>query len=369
MAEGDFTYYHRTNLHGFRRKKVRITSAQLLALNATAQVLVPAPGRGLALLLDELRLRYNPGTIEYVSQAGAGAVTNRIVTVVNLTNTALTIAAQPAFPSYITFTIVDTTPSITAGTVTIVGKDRFGNTITEVANYANTGLTYRSVNAFAYVTSVTTAAFATLGGSGDETIIVGVEPLTAEDFAVRYGSISGLRVASVHSQGFLRGAEAFDDDAIVVSANLTNTTLTLTAEAAILPSVSQVVVTIVDTTVSLVAGGRITITGTAEDGASQSEEILFVAGTLVYVSQFAYATVTSVKTAGFTVLGGSGDETIKVGAAAGAKFAVARPEYTSLVPPENKALVLVMDTGEIASGNGTVDAAVMYRIVPMTIRD
>jgi hypothetical protein len=41
---------------------------------------------------------------------------------------------------------------------------------------------------------------------------------------------------------------------------------------------------------------------------------------------------------------------------------------SSQVLPENTALVLAMDTGEIASGNGTAKVGVHYRIVDLALR-
>lgn len=104
---------------------------------------------------------------------------NDIVTVVNLTNTTLTIAAQPVKPGRLTILIVDTTPSITAGTVTITGTrapkaGEVGNqTVSEVVSCAAGAGTYRTSTVWITLTSIVTAAFATLGGSGDETIKIG----------------------------------------------------------------------------------------------------------------------------------------------------------------------------------------------------
>jgi hypothetical protein len=98
---------------------------------------------------------------------------DRIVVSVNLTNVALTIAAQPDVPRNLTCDVTDTTPSITAGTITFVGKDPKGRTITEVMDLADS-LTFVGEKIFASVTSATVAGATVLGGSGDETVIVGV---------------------------------------------------------------------------------------------------------------------------------------------------------------------------------------------------
>lgn len=113
------------------------------------------------------------------------ATTNRIVTSVNLTNVALTIAAQPDVPRNLTGTVTDTTPSVVAGTVTFVGTDINGAALTEVWNFA-TALTFTGTKLFATVTSATVAAASVLGGAGDETIVVGVGSVVA----YRYCSLS-----------------------------------------------------------------------------------------------------------------------------------------------------------------------------------
>lgn len=101
------------------------------------------------------------------------ATTNRIVASVNLTNTTFTLAAQPDVPRNVTIAVTDTTPSITVGTITVTGFDVNGATITEVLDLS-TALTLTGTKVFASVSSVVSAAAATLGGAGDETIIVGV---------------------------------------------------------------------------------------------------------------------------------------------------------------------------------------------------
>jgi hypothetical protein len=371
-----FKHNHKTGLWGFHSKYLELTSAQLLALNATPQTLVPAPGKGRGLVFDGALVQYLPGTIEYVSAAGAGAVTNRIVTSVNLTNTTLTIAAQPQAPSYITGTITDTTPSITAGLITILGKDVYGNTITEVIDVSKiaaltaASISFRTVQVFAYVTSVITSTFATLGGAGDETIIVGTEFASARDFGIYYGSLANSynRVGILHNQGFLRMAAPSIVNSIVTVVNLTNISFTLTAGAAALPSPSAVLVTLVDTTPSITTG-QIVITGTDQAGNTIGEAISLVASTLVYISTLAYASVTSVRAVGVATLGGSGDETIKVGTASGPKLAWIPPMYpVGLVPLDNVALVVGTELGELTAGNGTVKIRTFYRTMDLALR-
>jgi len=93
-----------------------------------------------------------------------------IVTLVNLTNTSLTVAAQPIHPLTIDILVVDTTPSITAGVVTITGKGAYGQALVEAVDCSAGAGTYLGKKAFASVTTVVTSGFTVLGGSGDETI-------------------------------------------------------------------------------------------------------------------------------------------------------------------------------------------------------
>lgn len=119
-----------------------------------------------------LRNGYFAGHVSYIDPDAAG--TDEIVTVGNLTNKSWTIAGQPDYPRNLVLTVVDTTPGITAGTVTVVGVGAYGQAVTETFDCSAGAGTYTGNVAFATVTSVTTASFATLGGSGDETFKVGV---------------------------------------------------------------------------------------------------------------------------------------------------------------------------------------------------
>jgi hypothetical protein len=95
-----------------------------------------------------------------------------IVSVVNLTNVALTIAAQPDWPKKMTITVVDTTPTINAGTVTVVGTTWEDVAQTEAVSIAAGAGVYNTTGYFKTITSITVASAATLGGGGDETIKV-----------------------------------------------------------------------------------------------------------------------------------------------------------------------------------------------------
>src|SRR3990167_6605589 len=84
---------------------------------------------------------------------------NKIVTVANLVNGVQTIAAQPDCPRNLTVTIVDTTPGITVGTVTIDGTGTDGTLISEIFNCAAGAGTYTGTKIFGNVSAVTTADF------------------------------------------------------------------------------------------------------------------------------------------------------------------------------------------------------------------
>lgn len=125
-----------------------------------------------AQLAKFFRDNYMVGHVNYDNPSAIAV--NGIVTAVNLTNTALTVAGHPDVPRALKVVIVDTTPGITAGIVTIVGVDVLGRTMTEVFDCAAGAGTYSGNIPFATVTSVTTSNFTALGGGGDETISVGV---------------------------------------------------------------------------------------------------------------------------------------------------------------------------------------------------
>lgn len=104
------------------------------------------------------------------------AATNRYVVSVNLTNIAFTLANQPDVPRNVTVNVTDTTPSINAGTITVVGFDVANQPITEVFSFTATpqaSWVFTGVKMFAQITSITAANVAVLGGSGDETIVAG----------------------------------------------------------------------------------------------------------------------------------------------------------------------------------------------------
>lgn len=110
------------------------------------------------------------------------ATTNYIVTSTNVVSSTYTLAHQPDVPRNITGTITDTTPSITAGTITIVGTDVNGVSQTEAWSLVGPTLTFTGTKLFASVTSITGAGIVTLGGAGDETIVMGVGSTVSYSF-------------------------------------------------------------------------------------------------------------------------------------------------------------------------------------------
>ena len=144
----------------------------------------------------QVKNQWNDVAVEF-DLDGAQLDADLIVTVVDLTNIALTIAAQPDICRRISITIVDTTPSITAGTTTIVGTDCDGDALTEAIDGSSGAGTYISTGLFESVVSATNAAYATLGGSSDETITVGTAALTVD--STYYCTYRGISLQSIGS--------------------------------------------------------------------------------------------------------------------------------------------------------------------------
>lgn len=109
-----------------------------------------------------------------------------IVAQVDLTNIAFTIAAQPTNPARLNIIVTDTTSTITVGDLTIIGtrppvRGESGNQAQTVVKAFTAGATVKTDEYWAAITSITASDFATLGGSSDELVEVGVEnsgPLT-----------------------------------------------------------------------------------------------------------------------------------------------------------------------------------------------
>lgn len=115
------------------------------------------------------------GTTSHNTAASTAAVTNRFVASTNMANGAYTIAnASPTWSGgcRITATITGVTGNDTPGTLTVVGTDLAGNTITETITLVAGG-TATGSKVFRTVTSATQAGWVISGGN--DTIVVGCE--------------------------------------------------------------------------------------------------------------------------------------------------------------------------------------------------
>lgn len=97
--------------------------------------------------------------------------TDYIVESIDIANGAQTIANQPDVPRNLTITVTDANTSISAGLITITGKDWGGNTVTETLNLAS-ALTKTGTQIFKTVTSVVVSGL--VGNEAGDTIIVGI---------------------------------------------------------------------------------------------------------------------------------------------------------------------------------------------------
>ena len=94
-------------------------------------------------------------------------------------NGTITIAAQPDYPRKLNIRIVigtSTTTAITAGTLTLVGIDQDGNTVSEVISliYTSTPTTPITKNVYAKLTSGTVAGYVASGSGTGNTLGIGV---------------------------------------------------------------------------------------------------------------------------------------------------------------------------------------------------
>jgi hypothetical protein len=99
------------------------------------------------------------------------ADTAYIVADAAIANGAATIAAQPDFPRNITITVTDANTSISAGTVTVTGKDLDGSVISESLNLA-VALTKTGTKNFKSITSVVVAGL--VGNGAGDNLKVGI---------------------------------------------------------------------------------------------------------------------------------------------------------------------------------------------------
>lgn len=121
-------------------KKTTITSALLLALNATPQIIVPAPGAGLAIFLNRIMLSKIAGTA-YAGIAagedlvakytnGAGAQVSSVIETTGFLDQATAQSRYAGPPGSTTTTAADVTPVANAAVVLhlLVGEITTGNT-------------------------------------------------------------------------------------------------------------------------------------------------------------------------------------------------------------------------------------------------
>lgn len=116
------------------------------------------------------------GHVRYTTPAAADLTT--IKAAATPANGTITIAAQPAYPRKFQVRIVigtTTTTAITAGTLTLVGVNAQGQSVTEVISlvYA-TSTTVQTTNAYATLTSGTVANYAANGSGTGNTLGIGL---------------------------------------------------------------------------------------------------------------------------------------------------------------------------------------------------
>lgn len=114
---------------------------------------------------------------------GVPAATTTFVAQVNLTNTTLTIAAQPEVCRLLTVVVADAGASITDGDLTITGTDCEGRALVVVQDWSGGAATINTTVAFETLTTLITTDFTVLDGGGDETIEVGGLALTDLSYA------------------------------------------------------------------------------------------------------------------------------------------------------------------------------------------
>ncbi|GAF82705.1 unnamed protein product, partial [marine sediment metagenome] len=98
---------------------------------------------------------------------------NYIVNAQNLVNGAVALTGtQPTYPRGLDCTITEVGGNVTGYTMTVVGINASGETITDVFTFGGDGLTFSSDNAFDHVTSVT---LADVVDAGNATFVVGID--------------------------------------------------------------------------------------------------------------------------------------------------------------------------------------------------
>lgn len=110
-------------------------------------------------------LKYNDNIKAYLAVATTGAV----VASADIANGNQVIAAQPDYPRTINITVTNTHSDITAGTVTVTGKDFTGKSVSQSINLAAV-FTLTGTQIFKTITTVTVAGL--LGATSGDTITV-----------------------------------------------------------------------------------------------------------------------------------------------------------------------------------------------------
>lgn len=129
-----------------------------------------------------------------------------VVAAVTPSNVALTLAAQPAHARKLQVRVVigtTTTTQITAGALTLVGKNQDGDDITEVIALARAATaTVKTANAFASVTSATVAGYTADGSGTGNTVGIGLSndfglPSFAGGGAVNFALLKATKITKV----------------------------------------------------------------------------------------------------------------------------------------------------------------------------
>lgn len=123
--------------------------------------------------------------------------------------------SQPDTPRNLVVAVVDTTPSIVAGTVTITGTDINGAALSEAFSIAAGAGSYAGTKLFKTVTSISNGTVTVLDGLGDETIAVGSGSLIAWNYC------STSATTGTTTCGFS------DSDGWVDSSNMTQKLITI----------------------------------------------------------------------------------------------------------------------------------------------
>ena len=148
------------------------------------------------------------------------ATAGAILSVRNLTTaTSYLITAQPDTPRNVVIVVVDTTPSIVAGSVTIVGTDINDAALTETTSIAAGAGTYTGAAIFKTITSISNGTVTVLGGAGDETIAVGS------------GSIVAWNYCSTHPTTGVTTCGFSDQNGWVETSDMTSKTVSIQVEA------------------------------------------------------------------------------------------------------------------------------------------